>query len=231
MIPLTSACALLLAAATASAPAAYITDRLVVGLLPEPGPGGPPLRLLSSGTPLEVLQEKDGYTQVQLADDTRGWVASSYVTGDKPAQAVLAETQARLRQMGLALAALREQQAAAADAGGRTAPVDASLPQAETRVAQLEAELADNGRANPAPADGAGSTAARLLDLQARVDQAVQLLGGEQGSAAARAPSAGGGLAGYRDWLIGSLAALLGFIAGGVFFDYLYRRRHGGFRI
>ena len=91
--------------------AAHITDKLVVGLYPSPKAEGVPSNLLSSGTPLEVLKRQDGFAEVRLADDSTGWIEATYITEEKPAKAMLLETQARLRQMGLELAALREKQA------------------------------------------------------------------------------------------------------------------------
>lgn len=81
--------------------AAHITDKLVVGLYPSPKAEGVPLNLLSSGTPLEVLKRQDGFAEVRLADDSKGWIEATYITEEKPAKAMLLETQARLRQMGL----------------------------------------------------------------------------------------------------------------------------------
>jgi SH3 domain protein len=222
----------LFGALAAAASAAHITDKLVVGMYPQPSPEGSPLKLLSSGTPIEVLQQKDGYTQVRLADDTEGWVASSYVTEEKPAKAMLLETQARLRQMGIELAALREQQAAAGEAEAaaqdraqseREIELSEALSEAETRVAELEKQLVDRSADEPGQPFG---------ELQERVNRAVSLLSGGQETDIGGILQLGhdNPLIRYRYWIIGGVAALLGFIAGVAFIDYRFRRRHGGFR-
>ncbi len=234
-----------------SALAAHITDKLVVGMYAQASPEGSPLKLLSSGTPIEVLQTKDGYTQVRLADDTEGWVSSSYITEEKPAKAMLAETQAKLRQMGIELAALREKQvaesdaqqaAASAKASEREGELSDSLEKAEARVAELEAELDSSlGRAQERVAEleqqlserpAVESVMQQTDDLQQRVDQAVRLLGGAQAApfSGSMSPADENPLVRHRYWIIGGVALLLGFIAGGLFVDYRFRRRHGGFR-
>lgn len=228
---------LFLLAGMAPAGAAHITDKLVVGMYAEPGAGGTPLNLLSSGTPLEVLQRRDGFVEVRLANEQTGWVEATYVTEEKPAKAMLLETQARLRHMGLQLAALKEECPAAAESD--VAPVNPSgmqpsagdaglrqaLDEAEVRIAQLEQELA----ASPS----AGEAQQQLDRLQGRVRQALDLLADIQSpeSASIRAESTFDLFGSFRFWIAGLLIALLGFVAGAAFLDYRFRRRHGGFRL
>jgi hypothetical protein len=228
---------LLLSLAAALAGAAHITDKLVVGLYPEPAAEGTPIQLLSSGTPLEVISRRAGFAEVRLADDTRGWVEAVYVTEEKPAKAVLLETQARLRQMGMELAALRERQAdggravAGAGAAGVASPsptaveVDlrGALAEAEARIAGLEKRLvahtADSGAAE------------RVAELEAAVQGALRLLAESQGMALDTASAEEGLVGRYLVWLVALLALALGFAAGVAFIDYRIRKRYGGFRI
>jgi hypothetical protein len=231
-MPLRHLLLLLLLLLSSLASAAHITDKLVVGLYPEPAAEGTPLQLLSSGTPLEVLDRRQGFAEVRLADDTRGWVEAGYVTDEKPAKAMLLETQARLRQMGLELAALR------ASAGGDEPPAALSLPpsareaelqqalaEAQQRLATLEQQLQQQA-AN-------GDAQQRLETLQGRVRAALEDLADAQGLTlqAAAGPPAGDFFARYQVWIIGSAALVLGFAAGIAYIDRRIRRRYGGFRI
>lgn len=206
--------------------AAHITDKLVVGLYPEPKAEGTPLQLLSSGTPLEVLREQGGFAEVRLADDQTGWVEAGYVTEEKPAKAMLLETQARLRQMGMELASLRER---ASDDEPPVETVDGGdsqrLAEAQQRIVELETALARQ------QADGA--TRQRLEQVNAQVRQAVQTLAATQGwdVQAVVSPGRPSLIERYRSWLIGLTAATLGFLAGVLFIDYRIRRRYGGFRL
>lgn len=230
---------LLLLMATALAQAAHVTDKLVAGVYAEPGTDGSPLRLVSSGTPLEVLSRKDGYAQVRLADDTQGWIDASYVTDEKPDKAILLETQAKLRQMGIELARLREH---AGEAGGdreplaqtsvdgppsaREAQLRQSLSKAQARVAELEGELAEVPREQAAKA--------QLEELRARADQALRVLADAQGltlSAADEASAERDLVSRYQEWIIAFAGLVLGFAAGVAFIDYRIRKRYGGFRI
>lgn len=228
----------LLLIASGPVSAAHVTDKLVAGVYAEPGGEGSPLRLVSSGTPLEVLSRKDGYAEVRLADDTKGWIDASYVTDEKPAKAMLLETQAKLRQMGMELARLREQggetgsEAGAATVAAVDAPPTAreaqlrqSLGKAEARVAELEAELAE------VPRDQAAR--AQLDELRARTGEALRVLADAQGLTLSEVDGAAEKdlLTRYQDWIIAIAALVLGFAAGVAFIDYRIRKRYGGFRI
>ncbi len=201
---------------------AHITDKLVAGFYAEPSTAGTPLRLLTSGTPLDVLERDGDFARVRLADQTQGWVEATYVTEEKPAKAVLLETQARLRQMGLELAALREKQGL-----GPPAPPEAELRRmlvvAESRIAELEAQLA--GRLPE------GAAQRRLAELEHSVQQALELLAKAQGYELHRPQNGDGFVGRYRTWVVGLLALLLGFGGGVALLDYRNRRRHGGFRV
>jgi len=74
--------------------AAYITDKLVAGLYEEPKTDTEPLKALSTGTPLEVIERKDDFIKVRTPDGTVGWVESAYLTDEKPARSMLLEVQA-----------------------------------------------------------------------------------------------------------------------------------------
>lgn len=221
--------------------AAHVTDKLVVGVYPQPSEEGSPLRLVSSGTPLDVLSTKGDYAEVRLADETRGWVEARYITDEKPAKAMLLETQARLRQMGLELAALRAGEGAREGAGegsGTSAPPAQSLPpsareaqlqqaldQAKQRVDELEARLVQQDLQQDAQQ--------RLEQLQVRVREALEPLAASQGLTLQDAGSlpAEGFFSRYRTWIATVVALLVGIAAGIGFVDYRIRKRYGGFRI
>lgn len=232
-LPARVLCVLLLWSFVPMAVAAHITDKLVVGVYSEARAEGTPLRLIASGTPLEVLAQRDGFSQVRLTDDTRGWVESGYITEEKPAKAMLLETQARLRQQGMELAALREKAgegalpSASVEAlpSAREAQLRQSLDKAQTRIAELEGQLATLPRAQDA--------AAQLEALRARTAEALQLLADAQGVRLAdyAPPTREGFFDRHERWIIGLGALLLGVAVGVAVIDYRIRKRYGGFRI
>jgi len=209
--------------------AEHITDQLVVGLYEQAGLEGEPLQLLTSGTPVEVLERGKGVLKVRLADDTQGWVESGYVTKDKPAAMQLLEAQAELRrlkrQLGEASGAGAGEGVAPELASEREAELEDQLQQAQQRITRLEAGQADLLAARMAQQ--------KLEALRQRVDEAVQLLGGagEQAQANPGTVDEQGPLQLYLPWVISGVMLLVGFAAGVGFIDYRIRKRYGGFRI
>jgi hypothetical protein len=219
-----------------AAAAAHITDKLVVGMYPGPLAEGQPLQLLSSGTPLEVLQRKQGFAQVRLADDRRGWVEARYVTDEKPAKAMLLETQLKLRTLNSELQALKAGAGVAHPAEGAPAPagtvpsarqaeLEQALAAAESRIGELERKALAQSQASAAQSE--------LDTLREQVNKAARILADAQGLRLTQVESGGekGPPERYANWIIGLVALVLGFGLGIALIDYRIRKRYGGFRI
>lgn len=219
-----------------AAMAAHITDKLVVGIYAQPLAEGQPLQLLSSGTPLEVLQRKQGFVEVRLADGQRGWVEARYVTDEKPAKAMLLETQLQLRTLNSELQALKAGTGATPPAEGAPAPngqapsareaeLEHALAAAESRIGELEKKALAQSRASAAQSE--------LDSLREQVDKAARILADAQGLRLSPVESGAekGPLERYANWIIGLVALVLGFGLGIALIDYRIRKRYGGFRI
>lgn len=85
----------------------YVTDILRLGLHDNSETSGEPIRVLASGDALEILQRSRYYAQVRTADGTEGWVKASYLTDQKPAQAMLAELTSERDRLSTDLAAVQ----------------------------------------------------------------------------------------------------------------------------
>jgi len=191
--------------------AAHITDKLVVGLYEKSSLKGEPLQLLTSGTPVEVLDKKDEAAQVRLADGAEGWIEAGYVTDEKPASMMLLEAQAELRQL--------KQNGVTIDS--ESAQLQLELDAAQERISRLEQGQAELLAARMAQQ--------KLEDLQERVQQAVDLLGAQPSSSISEEP--GKGLERYLIWIVGGIALLVGFAGGAALIDYRVRKKFGGIRI
>jgi SH3 domain protein len=225
----TLALLLILSVLSALAAAAHITDKLVVGLYPEPSLQGEPSRLLTSGTPVEVLKRAKGAVQVRLADDTRGWLEARYVTEEKPAAMMLLEAQAEIRRLK---ARLKASGASSQDAPARHLPsvedarAQQRLAEAQKRIQTLEAAT----RELPA----LRAAAQERDELKSRIDELRRLLGVKVTAQAGPGRADGQTAPWWRahlPWLIGGLLAVVGFAAGVGFVDWRIRKRYGGFRL
>jgi SH3 domain protein len=219
--------ALLAALCSLAAQAAHITDKLVVGLYKDATLKGEPAQLLTSGTPVEILERAKDVVQVRLADDARGWVEAGYVTDEKPARMMLLEAQAEIRQ-------LKSQLEGQGSDGAAAAAATADLPSVrqvklQEQLDQANAQIAELRQAGEQLQQAKRQIAQLQLDKE-RLDQARKLLG-----VAAPDESAGHATSGsftrFLPWIAGALALVIGFGAGIAFIDYRIRKRYGGFRI
>ncbi|PCH84653.1 MAG: arylsulfatase [Piscirickettsiaceae bacterium] len=78
--------------------AAHITDKLLAGMYAEPSLEGSPIKLLASGTPVELQAEKNGFVKVQLVDGKEGWVEKRFLSDDTPSNVRLLDLQSKYRQ-------------------------------------------------------------------------------------------------------------------------------------
>jgi hypothetical protein len=102
------ALAALMVWAAGPAAAAYITDKLMVGVQQQPGASGEPARLVQGGTPVEVIGRSADHLEVRLPDGATGWVETRFVTDDRPTSFLLVEAQAGKAALERELAELGE---------------------------------------------------------------------------------------------------------------------------
>ncbi len=112
-------CTLLLAAcATAQAETRYVTDLLKVTLRSGASLGHRIVKMLPSGTAVEVLRsdKESGYSEVRTENGTTGWILTNQLMNTPSArdrlvsaEAKLAELQAEPEKLGVQLVQLREQ--------------------------------------------------------------------------------------------------------------------------
>ena len=133
---------LTLASGTATAETAYVTDRLILGLHQAADTSDRAFRSLESGQQVEILSRDRLYAHVELPDGTRGYVKAAYIVSEKPAKAIVAESQAEAERLA---AELEEAKRAFADPAAtidalrsEMSAIKADLDSNIVRVAELE---------------------------------------------------------------------------------------------
>ena len=98
---LMGACLLFTAMAGAAAETRYVSDELQITLRSGQSTQHQILRMVTSGTPLEVLEtdEKTGYTHVRAPQDVEGWVLTRYLMDHPSAQDQLADAQKKMARL------------------------------------------------------------------------------------------------------------------------------------
>ena len=192
-----------------TAQAAHITDRLLAGMYSSPKVSNEPIKLLPSGTPLEILTEKSGFVKIELVDGERGWVEKRFLSGDKPAKVRLLVLQAKHKQ------------------------TQNEFDTVKKELIQLKAKQAGVAVKN------SGSVNKELVELKKAHQilkdklQSSVLIGQQPSSVEPPAKSAGEAAGLSWAWLL--LSALIfipcALLAGVFWQDKRQRARHGGFRI
>jgi SH3 domain protein len=259
----------------------YITDKVVVGIYDQPNADATLLKAIPSGTPLEILERRDEFSQIRTPDDTTGWIENTYIIDNKPAQLIVLELTDRQRQTQRALDDARKQlldmqeqlavlqDKAASDKGSDSAALkkqqqanralQQQLDKLQTELDAAQKNLADTAAqrdklnqeldslrsAKPEAAAQAApvamaSTDEAVLALQASNDALQERLNAVYAALEMDAPAAttsgtaeAGGIRLDMGWLVAGILILLvgGFVAGMKTLDWLYLKRHGGFRI
>lgn len=237
----------LLAAPAGAAETAFVIDKLLVGVHKEEDLGSAIVKVLPTGTRLEVLTRKGEIARVKDPEGVTGWVDAAYLMADPPAAAQLAQ----LKQDKQALAdRVKSLEAAAQKPGEPAGKVDvltnentelkSQLSAQKLRNGELETELADLRKRAAAAASGASGTVAAELQnanrkLATELDEARRALDALRDQvpdtgALASVRRAGSALSWPFLVVFGLLLAAS--FGGGVYtMDYLNRRRHGGFRV
>ncbi|HUO83381.1 MAG TPA: TIGR04211 family SH3 domain-containing protein [Gammaproteobacteria bacterium] len=145
-------CLLAAAAGTARAETLYVTDILRLGLYSEPTTSEEPLRYLTSGTALEVLDRDGSAALVRGPDGTEGWVRATYLVSEPPA---------RFRLAGL--------ETDNAELTGQLTAARRELTEAAGKLSELEARMAS--------ASTAGRTVESLRRQNRELDSRIDALG------------------------------------------------------
>lgn len=242
---------------SAHAESAYIIDRLMAGLHADKSADSPILKIIPTGTELKILEQDGNLTYVEDPDGDKGWVDNAYLMNERPGREVLQETQERNRNLEVELenAKLRIGELEgklAQDTGTDNAGIDPEQYEAMTREnaalqQQVKSEQLKTGelqaritelRKNIAQADTGASLDGQLQQLESeklQLEQQLAKLLEESDTGKTVESSTLKGFFSITDWRAKlafiAIILIIGLLLGAFLLDYMYRRRHGGFRI
>jgi SH3 domain protein len=135
-------CILIMTATLAHAQSVrYVTDQLRLEARTGPSTSHRITRMLESGTQVTVLEESEGYSRIQLGNDTDAWILTRYLSPEPPARDQVAkakkELQATLEENAQMKAALEE----ARSTGSKTQQERIKLDQDNTRLSKELAQI------------------------------------------------------------------------------------------
>lgn len=241
--------------------AAHITDKLLAGLYPSPSTEGQPLRVLPSGTPLDVIEKSEIFTKVRLGDNSEGWIENQFITDEKPARVMLLELQVKNNQLQQQVRKL-EKQSATQGSGTDSSKdhTDAEIEELKLQLADARGELAALKSApknSPSLESGLEANQLEIAKLKDALNKAEQQLKSPENSALEienselkkRISVAAAALGinpkgspppvesiiteGYKPWhfALAAFALLISFAGGVAYKNHRLAQRYGGFRV
>src|SRR5712692_3120666 len=115
----------------------YVTDKLQIAMRAAPGKEAALLKMLASGTALEILVKEGNQMRVRDPEKIEGWVDAGYLIPELPTRVQLEKIQAQLQQ---ARAALTQETA-------KTKEITDKL----TQLTQLTSSMPSNMPSEPMP--------------------------------------------------------------------------------
>jgi len=227
-----------------AAESAYVIDKLLVGIHETEDLQSTIVKVLPTGSKLEVLARKNKTAQVKDADGIVGWVDAAYLMPDAPAAAQLEQLKRDKQALADRLKALESGKAKPGDDSGRVdeltnenTELKSQLSAQKLKASELESEVSNLRQAAESAPEGVdGEMLGELRKSNAELTESLEEAQDEietleeRLSEADGTPGGGGGLSGLAIGLF-LLLLVASFVGGIALMDYLNRRRHGGFRV
>lgn len=227
---------------------AFVIDKLLVGIHENEDLTSAIVKVLPTGSKLEILARKGEKAKVKDADGIVGWVDAAYLMPDPPAAAQLEQLKRDKEALADRLKALDAGKAKPGEDGGRidaltneNTDLKSQLSAQKLKTSELETEVsALRKAASSAAGAGEGSMDAELrkanLELTESLEEAedkIEDLEDQLASSGGSTASVSGAASGFSPPLGGAIIVLLiaAFVGGIYVMDHLNRRRHGGFRV
>ena len=202
---------------------AYVIDRLLIGIHKDKDLESQIIKVLPTGTRLEVLKREAGLAQIKGPEGITGWVDAVYLMPERPARVVADALDKQNKQLDAEVKKLTERLRTAS--AGPAAPNASRAEEPDPQAYETE-KLREQ---NAALTRSLEEQRLRIEELQTRLATLAAPIGATPPSTvAANEPF----IAKFKLHLIfAALALVLGAGWGFYLADYLQRRRHGGFRI
>ncbi|MCZ6719756.1 MAG: TIGR04211 family SH3 domain-containing protein [Gammaproteobacteria bacterium] len=237
----------------------YVIDKLLVGVHEDKTLESPIIKVLPTGTPLQVLKREGHLVYVRDAEGIKGWVDAAYLMSDMPAGQMLEKVELRNKQIESELATAQQQlaelqlkfsemqrTATETERTGSTSNVRLLRNENEQLKQKYAAERSKVGKLQKQLLEltkqlQSGGTDKALAHELKRLQQENERLTEQLADRRAAAPSDPDNRAGddslgmeftWRGMIVIFVVSLvIGLILGGYLIDYIHRKRHGGFRV
>ena len=204
---------------------AYVTDEVNIGLHKEPTNESPIIKLVPSGTELNIIERENDLIHVEEPEGVRGWINTQNALNNKPGKTKINELEITNKKLHEIIETLEEKSTELISQG----ELEKKLNSERLKVGELQVELTNiKSRA------GNIQTSDKLLTDIEQLKHANKQLIDQLESAGINRKNSLGSIKPENESSSFSIFLIIFIfgIASGIFIlDYINRWRHGGFRI
>ena len=204
----------------------YVTDEVKIGLHKEPSNESPIMKLVPSGTELNIIERENDLIHVEEPEGVRGWINSQNILKTKPGKTKIIELETVKKELEKKIETLE----VGPNESVSHQELEQKLNAERLRVGELQVELT-NIKSKTADIDSNQKLLADIKHLKNSNEQLIEQLE----SSGVDIENSGNQFSSDNKSTVSFIYFLIIFIFGvfgGVLvIDYLNRRRHGGFRV
>ena len=204
----------------------YVTDEVKIGLHKEPSNESPIIKLVPSGTKLNVIERENDLIHVEEPEGVRGWVNSQNVLNNKPGKTKVIELKTINQELEKEIESLKKD----SEKSISQEELEQKLNSERLKVGELQVELTNI----KSKAGNIESNKKLLADIKQLKNANKQLI--DQLESSGISSEVGENNMPHENHISSSPLSLIiifviGIIGGILILDYINRRRHGGFRV
>jgi len=204
---------------------AYVTDEVNIGLHKEPTNESPIIKLVPSGTELNIIERENDLIHVEEPEGVRGWINTQNALNNKPGKTKINELEITNKELHKKIETLEKKSTELISQG----ELEKKLNSERLKVGELQVELTNiKSRA------GNIQTSDKLLTDIEQLKNANKQLIDQLESAGINRKNSLGSIKPENEsssFSIFLIIFIFGIASGLFILDYINRRRHGGFRI
>jgi len=204
---------------------AYVTDKIKIGLHQEPSNESPIIKLVPSGTKLNIIERENDLIYAEEPEGVRGWINNQNILNSKPGRAKVIELETVNKELEKKIQTLQNE----SEQSISNEELEKKLNTERLKVGELQVELTNI----KSKAGNIESNDKLLADINHLKNANKQLINQLESSGIASDEngnqiSSNNSSLKFMSFMI---IFIFGVIGGVLILDFINRRRHGGFRV
>ncbi len=204
----------------------YVTDEVKIGLHKEPSNESPIIKLVPSGTKLNIIEREKDLIHVEEPEGVRGWVNSQNILNSKPGKTKIIELETVNKELERKIETLES----GPEKSASYEELEQKLNTERLKVGELQVELT-NIKSKAGDIDKNEKLLGDIKHLKIANEQLIDQLNSSGVSVENSNGKSNLNNGSSIKFISFSIIFIFGVIGGALIIDYLNRRRHGGFRV